>query len=373
MPPPTSYFPALTGVRAVAAYLVFFHHFNPFPAEGSTRLLHNICRELHIGVPVFFVLSGFLITLRYANAYQWNGRWWREYLRNRVARIYPMYFLLTCLSYGWNYADTGEFSTWKWLANLTFVRGFFEALIYSGVAQGWTLTVEECFYLFAPVAFWLLTRPRVRLWPLPFILLAVGCGLVWLLGPLGWHGLFANFKFMLRFTFFGRCFEFFAGMQLAYWYQQGRLRHYGWPAALTTTGSLLTAAALAGMVWTRGGYTYGQEHPFGVMLNNVVLPGGIMTLFAGLLTEPSGLRRLLATPLLQVLGKSSYIFYLIHLGYLQSFLRKQLGFENELVSLAVEFLLLNLLAVALYYSVEKHLNSRIRRHPATRQQHLAPA
>ena len=71
----TTYLPALTGVRALAAYLVFLHHFNPFQPQGVTQFLHRIVLEFHIGVPIFFVLSGFLITLRYYGTEQWNRRW----------------------------------------------------------------------------------------------------------------------------------------------------------------------------------------------------------------------------------------------------------------------------------------------------------
>ncbi|SHJ03127.1 Acyltransferase family protein [Hymenobacter daecheongensis DSM 21074] len=282
-----AYLPALTGIRAVAAYLVFLHHFNPFHKDGVTRHLHSLLLEFHVGVPIFFVLSGFLITLRYAHSTEWTGRWWRSYLRNRLARIYPMYFLLTCLYFAWQYQIEGTFNAGIWLANVLFLRGFFESIAYSGIAQGWTLTVEECFYLAAPAAFWLLARRQMRLWVMPFVLLAVGCGLVLVFGPLTLYGLFANFKFMLLFTFFGRCFEFFAGLQLALWYREGRLRRYTVPGLLTSIGILLIAAVIIGMVWTRGVYEYGQEHPFGVALNNVALPGAIVLLFAGLLTEPT--------------------------------------------------------------------------------------
>ena len=37
--------------------------------------------------------------------------------------------------------------------NIFFIRGFFDDLKFTGVGQGWSLTVEECFYLLAPVLF----------------------------------------------------------------------------------------------------------------------------------------------------------------------------------------------------------------------------
>jgi peptidoglycan/LPS O-acetylase OafA/YrhL len=190
-----SYLPALTGLRAVAAYLVFLHHFNPFAKAGPTQVLYRALLEFHIGVPIFFVLSGFLITLRYSTTVQWTWSWWGQYLRNRVARIYPLFFLMTCISFAWIYSTEGSFHVRVWLLNVLFLRGFFSELIYSGLSQGWTLTVEECFYLFAPLAFWLRTQGKVRLWLLPFALLALGCALVLLFRPLPLYGLFGNFKF----------------------------------------------------------------------------------------------------------------------------------------------------------------------------------
>ena len=52
------YFPALTGLRAIAAYMVFFHHFNFFSQFGES-LLSRMVNEFYAGVSVFFVLSGF--------------------------------------------------------------------------------------------------------------------------------------------------------------------------------------------------------------------------------------------------------------------------------------------------------------------------
>jgi len=135
------------------------------------------------------------------------------------------------------------------------------------------------------------------------------------------------------------------------------------PGIATGGGFLLIAAVLAGMVWTKGEYAYGQEHPFGVSLNNVALPGAIVVLFAGLLTEQTWLRRLLSSSLFQVLGKSSYIFYLIHMGVVEYLLSPYISIENQWLNLAARFLMLNLLAIVLHYLVEQPLNNLIRKQP----------
>ena len=59
------YFPGLTGIRAIAAFMVFIHHYNPFLESNSYLKLRSIFGEFHVGVSLFFVLSGFLIGYRY--------------------------------------------------------------------------------------------------------------------------------------------------------------------------------------------------------------------------------------------------------------------------------------------------------------------
>ena len=61
------YYPGISSLRAIAAMFVYFHHFNPF-VQNSTVLgvpIWGIFKEFHIGVTIFFVLSGFLIAIRY--------------------------------------------------------------------------------------------------------------------------------------------------------------------------------------------------------------------------------------------------------------------------------------------------------------------
>ncbi|MGQ7387973.1 acyltransferase family protein, partial [Streptococcus suis] len=70
------YIPALTGVRAIAAFLVFFHHFNR--TDFSYPVFRTL-NEFHMGVTLFFVLSGFLICLRYYDTCEINGTRFRKY------------------------------------------------------------------------------------------------------------------------------------------------------------------------------------------------------------------------------------------------------------------------------------------------------
>lgn len=351
-----SYFPALTGLRAVAAALVLVHHFNPLSPERVGWRLHSLVAELHVGVTVFFVLSGFLIGYRYLGQERVPLR---TYFANRFARIYPMYFLLTTttflLAHQTSAANSpGDFSAY--LLNITFLRGLFEEYLYTGIQQGWSLTVEEMFYVSAPLAFWLIRRDARWLGALPLGLGLVGVGLVLLGRGQAWHGFFGSFNFLFQFTYLGRAVEFFAGVGLAWW-----LRRPGAPAP----PRLLTYFGLAGCLLCVVGLSllhgpvigaFGVMQPAGMFLNNVVLPLlGIGPLLWGLAREDTWLSRLLSSRPLLLLGKSSYVFYLLHMGVFQRLLHKQLQ-NNVLMVLA-----LYAVSIVLYWLVEEPLNHWLRR------------
>src|SRR5690242_19388675 len=94
-----NYFPSLTGLRAVAAFMVYFHHFNVFREWKGMNLIAGMVDEFNIGVTIFFVLSGFLIYYRYAETASMTRAFWWKYAKNRIARIYPMYFILTTITF----------------------------------------------------------------------------------------------------------------------------------------------------------------------------------------------------------------------------------------------------------------------------------
>ncbi len=384
-----NYIPALTGVRAMAAYLVFISHYAYVVDEGLPHAVQRFFQEFHIGVTIFFVLSGFLIAYRYYENFHLTGDWFRQYLKNRVARIYPMYFLLTVgvfaayvfqpktgVTAGFNHPFT------LLLMNVTFVRGFFNDLKFTGIAQGWSLTVEECFYFSAPLIFYVAQRYK-KFYAQPVVITAFGFLLVLAFGPLHWYGFFGNFTFMMLYTFIGRCFEFFAGIQLALLIKRrGGPPHNGW-FKFTYLGLLCMFGCVGIMSALRipQGWEFGLQNPWGILTNNYLLATSIAVFFYGLLTESTLLKKILSYPFIQLLGKSSYIFYLIHLGYIYDFLHHSFDvlndkvfarydawgvdwhspFEYEGLNLVYAFLLLNALSVLLFKLVEEPLNHYIRK------------
>jgi peptidoglycan/LPS O-acetylase OafA/YrhL len=132
-------------VRAIAAYLVFLHHFTP-PAETVGSVLRGMLSEAHIGVTMFFVLSGFLITYRYDGKLTLTTPALTRYFWNRFARIYPLYLVLLIPTL----VLAHEHRFGRWLVELTLFKGFFSDYRFNGIPQAWSLTVEECFYALAP-------------------------------------------------------------------------------------------------------------------------------------------------------------------------------------------------------------------------------
>jgi peptidoglycan/LPS O-acetylase OafA/YrhL len=92
--------PALTGVRFVAAFLVLAGHaagIMRFP--GPPPFWHNCLSQLTgLGMPLFFVLSGFVIHYNYSQSvHERPLRGSYNFFVARFARLYPMYFIVLCV------------------------------------------------------------------------------------------------------------------------------------------------------------------------------------------------------------------------------------------------------------------------------------
>ena len=369
------YMPALTGIRAIAAYMVCIFHYNPLKnfreASGWKHFAFSFINELHVGVTIFFVLSGFLICYRYyGTAVHITRKWFARYLMNRVARIYPMYLLITLLTFALTEINPARYELipyklshplteriWVFILNLTMLKAFFNDYRFTGIAQAWSLTVEECFYLSAPFFMIGIRRSRWAWVVLPVGTLLFMVGLWQTIGQLDFHGLFGTLQFMLNFTFFGRCLEFFAGIALAvYVRQQQHLsnalsRRGPWFTLLGTGFAFICVLAMAAI----SGPDNSKDTYAGIAINNVLLPIGVTLLFYGLLVEKSWLRSLLSTKLFDILGKSSYIFYLIHMGVTNILLKTYFVHSTVL-----QFIALNIISILLYKFVESPIHSWLR-------------
>jgi peptidoglycan/LPS O-acetylase OafA/YrhL len=350
----SDYYKPLTGYRAMAAYMVFIVHFNPFEYGTFTQAFFA---GFGIGVPLFFVLSGFLIYTRY-NTFEITSSFYKMYMVNRVARIYPVYFLVTTVTLFFNYKAAAFTPYWMkiYLLNITFIRGFFQKYIATLVVQGWSLTVEEVFYFLAPILF-LFGGNSIRKYLGIFLgLFALG----WLLSFISVDMLNGYFwydhKFMVIHTFFGNSFSFIVGILIGVLNDRYKEISFKYMTLVGFIGLFIVLLLLSQL---NNVTVHKSENLFswkGLMVYHFVGVPFIGALIWGLIHERTWVSRLFSTEIFQVLGKSSYSFYLIHFGIVHSIIKKFISDDTFLL-----FILLVLTAYLLWRFIEEPLNEGIRR------------
>src|SRR5829696_2272203 len=166
---------ALTGLRFVAAFMVFIFHaallFIFSDINVSLGLLDVAGTAGHVGVSFFFILSGFVLT--------WSvkgGDTAPKFWRRRFFKIAPNHLVTFALAL----VLIGLFGTLdglpQTLANLFLVQAWFPDLSYVGSVNDvtWSISVEALFYLSFPLVFWLITKIKASaLWPTAIVIAAL--------------------------------------------------------------------------------------------------------------------------------------------------------------------------------------------------------
>src|ERR1700677_4866620 len=89
------YWPELDGLRALAFLLVFLSHCPPCASGPFLSVVNNYCAWGWVGVDLFFVLSGFLITyLLIKEKFSFGSISIVNFYKRRALRIWPLYFLM---------------------------------------------------------------------------------------------------------------------------------------------------------------------------------------------------------------------------------------------------------------------------------------
>ncbi|HMF58215.1 MAG TPA: acyltransferase [Pyrinomonadaceae bacterium] len=155
------YHPELDGLRGVSILLVLAHHLE----------LWSQWHGGFLGVDIFFVLSGFLITSLLLQEWQWSGRisLKRFYIR-RVLRLMPALYLLMLLLglYAFIFLDAKHAVNiyYSILVTSLYASNWVLAFNYGyqlgPLAITWSLAIEEQFYLLWPSALTLALRLKLR-------------------------------------------------------------------------------------------------------------------------------------------------------------------------------------------------------------------
>lgn len=148
------YIPELDGIRAIAVLMVVLMHVFTLDEQSSDALLTVAPRIIAgfighgwLGVDLFFVLSGFLITGILLDTKE-NPHYLRNFYGRRALRILPLYFLCIAVMACF-YPGNGPY----FLLSLVFLAnmaGLLGVPIPHGPGVFWSLAVEEHFYLVWP-------------------------------------------------------------------------------------------------------------------------------------------------------------------------------------------------------------------------------
>lgn len=165
----------LDGFRGVAILLVLCTHMALPQLNGGfyTKFLFNPLKTGWIGVDMFFVLSGFLITsILWKNKEQSTGSYFKGFYGKRLVRIFPLYYLILILIF-FVFSRMGEIGE-VWREKITIIPTWHYFLHFQNfsiakinqwpgpVGITWSLAVEEHFYFVWPVLVFLLNKKQLN-------------------------------------------------------------------------------------------------------------------------------------------------------------------------------------------------------------------
>jgi peptidoglycan/LPS O-acetylase OafA/YrhL len=341
MPSASGYQRHVDGLRAVAVLSVILYHFG-----------HGWFRGGYVGVDVFFVISGFLITRLILNELYETGRFdFRRFYVRRMRRLFPALSvtLIGSLALAIALFSPEQFQRFgRSLAaaaisasNILFWResGYFDVDSHlKPLLHTWSLSVEDQFYLFWPALLWLVTRSTQRRWH-PHVLGALGIAslalnYLWVLGRFD-PGYASSIFFLTPFRMFELCI--------------GAMALYAAPAVasrrwLAESGMVVGLALIGYSV-----FAYSDRLLFPYYYALVPCAGAFLVIVSG----PSRVFGWILTNRVAVgIGLISYSMYLIHwpaLVFYEHYRFHELAAREYIVV----FALTTVLALAMYSLVEK--------------------
>ncbi len=342
------YRPEIDGIRAVAVLSVVIYHAK-FTIFGIAVLSGGF-----IGVDVFFVISGYLITSIILREVQQGTFRFADFYERRARRILPALFavMLVSVPFAWAYLlpDTLKEYALSLLSSLAFFSNVLFWLQDSYTAtpselkpflHTWSLSVEEQFYVFFPIVLLLLSRfmPQRILFCL-WTVFAISL----MLAQFGSRA-FSDANFFLLPS---RGWELMAGALLA------KMEMQNSPALRKASSAWVVNLALFILVVSLFLFTESTAHPSLLTVFPVLVT---VLLIANRNTELVVVR-LLASPVMVFVGLISYSLYLWHFPIF-AFARIR-GVVLDSIDKIVMIVMSVMVAVLAYYCIEKPLRNRVK-------------
>ena len=333
----------IDGLRAISILLVVGYHAQPWLVPGG-----------FVGVDVFFVISGFLITgiiLRELEAGSFSPL---KFYARRIRRIFPALIVVLAVTYliGWFVLMPSGFSLLgKGIAaGVGFVSNLFQ-LTQAGyfapdagenpLVHLWSLGIEEQFYIFWPPLLWLLIGSKRRgFWIGTIAAVSLSAGLL----------IFLGYKEWAFYSPISRAWELLAGALVAHRYPDGAMDE---PRRWALRDDLLALIGVAAIVGAAFGLSKDSLFPGLYALLPVL--GAVLIIVA---PNSSVNRILLSNRPMVLIGLISYPLYLWHWPLLSYLAIMRHGVPN-----VVEIWVAVMVAVGLAWLTFRFVEIPLRRQP----------
>ena len=365
----------IDALRGCAALLVMFYHLT-LVLKWRWIPEHPLPKVFFagwIGVDLFFVISGFVISLSIFHGMERSGTlgFVRDYARHRLARIVPLYYLTTLIFI--IFVDATNFwqrhhSGWRLeniISHLLFVHNTSLSYAFSINISAWSLGVEMQFYVLIAMVLMLLPKKR------PFSLMLCGIAIASLWNIFCYWKYQGNINLMLLSSaqIFSRLDAFSIGAAAALVSRDGgrAVFKYIQPSARNTIVWGLLAVAFSLLAWRdywmQPHFDYWQ-HASSFVVARITLLFGFIFFILMAVTLPEHRRLIIAFAPLLYLGKISYGVYLWHYPVMASLSTLDLPEWKTVVLIIISTLALASLS---WHFFEKPFIDRYRRRMSTPQ------
>lgn len=341
------YRPEIDGLRAVAILAVLFFHAQ-FVMNG-----HDFFSGGFIGVDVFFVISGYLISrIIFQNIFEYGHIKLFDFYVGRIRRIFPLVLVVVAATFpfAWTSLSQYDFISYSQsaLASISFVSNIFfyiDTTVYGAtnsllkpLLNMWSLGVEIQFYVMFPLLILLLARFRHSSHFLMLLITTISCFFLTYL-------LSSSNKEMIFYHSIFRFWEFFVGALCGFYHQKYGRKKYCF------THDIICLIALFSIV---ASITLFAQSSLNIVIYTIipVCASALLLLYA---STQGYIGKVLSWPLLKWIGTISYSLYLWHFPIF-AFARMN-GMPLTLLDKVGAIILTFCLSCISYYVIERPFRS----------------
>ncbi|MFT8348764.1 acyltransferase family protein [Clostridium saccharoperbutylacetonicum] len=362
----------LDGIRGIAVLMVFLYH---TWGNGGGNKLEFFNRNFtflvmwgHLGVNLFYVLSGFLLFKPFCEMYYTNSGKIdiKKYFIKRALRILPVYYVFIALSViltNPNYISTAGLKII--LINAFFMQNFFINIVplLNGVA--WTLAIEVQFYILLPLIarFFYGKRNKIAL-PLTILFVLGYRLLLYVIMKPALTGIDFPFYYATEYNILGCIDNFAIGMTIANIYLYYKNNECSYPKWISINKYMIgilpiNIAILSYNYYSwRFGNSISQSALF-TFFFDIYSYMSYASLFIYVLFYESKLKKILSSNILRIFGVIGYSVYIWHLPILNyllntNFVSKVDGWSKYLHLLILGIIIIIPFSVGMYVFVEKY-------------------